>query len=64
MRQVMSPTLSYDPVNLEEEFPQWLEKVASKVHGGITIVIDSADKLQVIHNKQITEVKVIFAVVK
>ncbi|XP_068751534.1 nephrocystin-3-like [Montipora capricornis] len=38
--------LTSDPAQLEEEFPLWLQKAASKVHGGVTLVIDSADKLQ------------------
>lgn len=41
-----SREVSCDPTHLEEEFPWWLEKAATKVHGGVTIVIDSADKLQ------------------
>ena len=42
-----SNNLPSDPVNLEEEFLRCLEKVSSKVPGGVTIVIDSADRLQV-----------------
>ncbi|XP_032233897.2 nephrocystin-3 isoform X2 [Nematostella vectensis] len=46
MRHVTSSlNLTCDPVHLEEEFPRWLEKVSSKLQGGITIVIDSADRL-------------------
>ncbi|XP_031573125.1 nephrocystin-3-like isoform X2 [Actinia tenebrosa] len=41
-----SNNLPSDPVNLEEEFLRCLEKVSSKVQGGVTIVIDSADRLQ------------------
>ncbi|KAK2561442.1 Nephrocystin-3 [Acropora cervicornis] len=41
-----SRELSCDPEQLEEEFPLWLEKAAAKVHGGVTLVIDSADRLQ------------------
>ena len=41
-----SHELSCDPEQLEEEFPFWLEKAAAKVHGGVTLVIDSADRLQ------------------
>lgn len=48
MKQLASSrAVPCDPGHLEEEFPRWLERAASKVHGGITIVIDSADKLQV-----------------
>lgn len=42
-----SRSVSCDPVQLQEEFPRWLDKAASKVHGGVTVVIDSADRLQV-----------------
>ena len=42
-----SRSVSCDPVQLQEEFPRWLDKAASKVHGGVTLVIDSADRLQV-----------------
>lgn len=41
-------TLPCDPVNLEEEFLRCLEKVSAKIYGGVTIVIDSADRLQVL----------------
>ena len=48
MKQLASSrSVSCDPVQLEEEFPRWLDKAASKVHGGVTLVIDSADRLQV-----------------
>ena len=48
MKQLSSSrTVPCDPGQLEEEFPRWLEKAASKVHGGVTLVIDSADRLQV-----------------
>ena len=48
MRQVtVSPYLACDPGLLKEEFARWLEKVSSKVQGGVTVVIDSADRLQV-----------------
>ena len=48
MRQVaVSPCLAGDPVQLKEEFVRWLERVSLKVEGGVTIVIDSADRLQV-----------------
>ena len=48
MKQLASSrSVSCDPVQLQEEFPRWLEKAASKVHGGVTLVIDSADRLQV-----------------
>ena len=47
MKQLASSReLSCDPAQLEEEFPRWLDKAASKVHGGVTLVIDSADRLQ------------------
>jgi len=42
-----SRSVSCDPVQLQEEFPRWLDKAASKAHGGVTLVIDSADRLQV-----------------
>lgn len=41
-----SRAVTCDPVQLEEEFPRWLERAASKLHGGVTLVIDSADRLQ------------------
>ncbi|KXJ28343.1 nephrocystin-3 [Exaiptasia diaphana] len=43
-------TLPCDPVNLEEEFLRCLEKVSAKIYGGVTIVIDSADRLQDVRN--------------
>ena len=48
LQQVSTPpVLSCEPARLVEEFPRWLEKVSAKVAGGITIVIDSLDQLQV-----------------
>ncbi|XP_041472246.1 nephrocystin-3-like isoform X2 [Lytechinus variegatus] len=47
MQHVSSPpALSCEPSRLVEEFPKWLEKVSSRVAGGITIIIDSLDNLQ------------------
>lgn len=49
MRQLtVSPCLAGDQGLLKQEFVRWLEKVSSKVEGGVTVVIDSADRLQVI----------------
>ena len=41
------PALTSDPQRLMEEFPRWLEKVSSKVLGGIILVLDSGDRFMV-----------------
>jgi hypothetical protein len=41
------PALTSDPVRLVTDFPKWLEKVSSRLPGGIVLVIDSADHFQV-----------------
>ena len=51
---VAPPTLSSDPARLVEEFPKWLEKVSSKIPGGIVLVLDSLDRFQVVTCPQIT----------
>ena len=49
-----APPLTCDPVRLVEEFPRWLERVSSKLPGGVILVLDSIDKFQVFkHNKHI-----------
>ena len=53
MQYVTSPpVLTCEPTRLIEEFPQWLERVSSRLPGGIILVIDSLDKLQVSTAKQ------------
>lgn len=47
--------LSMDPWKILEEFPRWLERLSSRHHGNIVIVIDSIDQIQVRVN-----IKVIF----
>ena len=48
MQQVTSPpALTCDPLRLVDEFPKWLEKVSSKTNGGVILVLDSIDRLQV-----------------
>ena len=44
------PTLTSDPARLLEEFPKWLEKVSTKLSGGIILVLDSADRIEVLFN--------------
>ncbi|XP_071791220.1 nephrocystin-3-like [Asterias amurensis] len=47
MQYVTSPpVLTCEPTRLIEEFPQWLERVSSRLPGGIILVIDSLDKIQ------------------
>ncbi|XP_071510477.1 nephrocystin-3-like [Diadema antillarum] len=47
MQQVSTPpALTCEPSRLVEEFPKWLEKVSTRLAGGITIIIDSLDNLQ------------------
>lgn len=49
MQHVTSPpALTCNPVRLEEEFPRWLEKVSSRLPGGVVLVLDSIDLFQVI----------------
>ncbi|XP_062848041.1 nephrocystin-3 [Trichomycterus rosablanca] len=38
--------LSMDPCKTLEEFPRWLERLSSRHHGNIVIVIDSIDQIQ------------------
>ncbi|XP_058258883.1 nephrocystin-3 isoform X1 [Hemibagrus wyckioides] len=38
--------LSMDPCKILEEFPRWLERLSSRHHGNIIIVIDSIDQIQ------------------
>lgn len=48
MQHVTSPpALTCNPVRLEEEFPRWLEKVSSRLPGGVVLVLDSIDLFQV-----------------
>ena len=48
MQHVTSPpVLTCDPVRLVEEFPRWLEKVSTRVPGGVVLVIDSIHSFQV-----------------
>lgn len=44
---VNPPALTCEPSRLMEEFPRWLEKVSTKISGGVTVVIDGLDKFQV-----------------
>lgn len=47
MQQVNAvASLACDNSLLMEEFPKWLEKVSSRMPGGIILVIDSADRFQ------------------
>lgn len=47
MQHVTSPpALTCNPVRLEEEFPRWLEKVSSRLPGGVVLVLDSIDLFQ------------------
>lgn len=39
--------LPCDASRLETEFPRWLDKVASHRQGGVILVIDSIDRLEV-----------------
>ena len=49
MQHVTSPpALTCNPVRLEEEFPRWLEKVSSRLPGGVVLVLDSIDLFQVL----------------
>lgn len=41
------PMTTQDPERLTEEFPKWLEKVSSRLPGGIVLVIDVVDCCQV-----------------
>ena len=41
------PMTTEDPERLSEEFPKWLEKVSSRLSGGIVLVIDAVDCCQV-----------------
>jgi len=41
------PMMSEDADRMAEEFPRWLEKVSSRVSGGIVLVIDAVDCCQV-----------------
>ncbi|KAF6019258.1 NPHP3 [Bugula neritina] len=43
---VNPPALTCEPSRLMEEFPRWLEKVSTKISGGVTVVIDGLDKFQ------------------
>ena len=48
MRHVsFPPPLTCDPARLVEEFPRWLEKVSSKLPGGVILVLDSIHSVQV-----------------
>ena len=49
------PPLTCDPVRLVEEFPRWLEKVSSKLPGGVVLVLDSIHSFQV--SQQIANMK-------
>ncbi|XP_014679399.1 PREDICTED: nephrocystin-3-like [Priapulus caudatus] len=40
------PALTSNPARIAEEFPQWLERVSSKLPGGIILVIDSLHMFQ------------------
>ncbi|XP_022107345.1 nephrocystin-3-like [Acanthaster planci] len=40
------PALTCDPNRLLDEFPKWLERVSSRLPGGIILVIDSLDRIQ------------------
>ncbi|XP_023932198.1 nephrocystin-3-like [Lingula anatina] len=47
MQYVSSPpTLTCDPSRLVEEFPRWLEKVSSKLPGGVVLALDSVDRFR------------------
>ena len=49
MQHVLNPPpLTCDPVRLVEEFPRWLEKVSSKLPGGVVLVLDSIHSFHVI----------------
>jgi len=41
------PMTTEDADRLAEEFPRWLEKVSSRVSGGIVLIIDAVDCCQV-----------------
>jgi len=41
------PVTTEDPDRLTQQFPKWLEKVSSRIPGGIVLVIDAADHCQV-----------------
>ena len=41
------PMTTEDPERLKQEFPRWLEKVSSRLPGGIVLVIDAIDHFQV-----------------
>ncbi len=43
----LPPGLTCDPARLLDEFPKWLERVSSKVPGGVVVVLDSIDRFQV-----------------
>jgi len=48
MQHVSCPLMTTeDPERLTEEFPKWLEKVSSRLSGGIILVIDAVDLCQV-----------------
>jgi len=48
MQHVACPPMTTDDADrLAEEFPRWLEKVSSRVSGGIVLVIDAVDCCQV-----------------
>lgn len=48
MQHVTSPPpLTCDATRLSDEFPRWLEKVSSKLPGGVVIVLDSIHSVQV-----------------
>ncbi|XP_038047138.1 nephrocystin-3-like [Patiria miniata] len=47
MQYVTSPpSLTCEPNRLRDEFPKWLERVSSRLPGGIILVIDSLDRIQ------------------
>ncbi|XP_077997174.1 nephrocystin-3-like [Glandiceps talaboti] len=40
------PPLTCEPGRLVEEFPKWLERVSSKLQGGVVLVIDALDQFR------------------
>jgi len=48
MQHVACPPLTTEDADrLMQEFPRWLEKVSSRLPGGIVLVIDAVDRCQV-----------------
>jgi len=48
MQHVACPPMTTEnPERLTEEFPKWLEKVSSRLSGGIVLVIDAVDYCKV-----------------